>query len=64
VLAANTSDGGELAADATTGDPASLPPSLWATEPPAFLGEVDWPLIEPGGGCDLPASDASPLGNR
>lgn len=64
VLAANSSDGGDLAADATSGDAASLPPSLWTTEPPAFLAGADWPPIEPGGGCDLPASDASPLGNR
>jgi hypothetical protein len=64
LLAANSSDVGELAADATAGDAASLPPSLWATEPPAFLGDVDWPPIRPGTGCALPASDASPLGNR
>lgn len=64
VLAANSSDVGELAADATAGDAASLPPSLWATEAPAFLGGADWPPIRPETGCALPASDASPLGNR
>ena len=44
---------------------ADLPPSLWRTGPPDFLGD-DWPAVDaadPTATCHLPASERSPLGD-